>query len=97
MYRKQLAKTVANAYFSQYVDGNEVMNDPIIVFDSNTRQFEWQSSLTPLQDSEIQVDTLADGMFGDTKDFSEENLAEWLTEENDDYWLSIVEIVEQKK
>lgn len=96
MNRAQLATTVANAYFSQYIkDDGGVANDPIIVFDKNTQQFDWQSSLTPLQDSEIQVDTLTDGMFGDPEGQSEGDLTKWLAEENDDYWSSIIEAIER--
>jgi len=100
MKHSQLAETVADAYFSQYVNDDGVMNDPIIVFDTDTNRFSWQSSLTPLQDDEIQVDILAHGGFGDVEEGyddmaeAEKNLADWLTE-NDDYNNAIIEEIEK--
>lgn len=101
MNRKQLAETVAEAYLDQFVRDERVMNDVIIVYDVDTEQFSSQSSLTPLQDGEIQVDTLVDGGFGDwdiddeyTADDAEADMVRWLAEENDDYWNSIVEAIE---
>lgn len=93
MNRTQLAATVASAYFSQYINDEGVTNDPIIIFNKGTQEFDWLDILTPLQDNEIQVDTLEDGMFGDPED--EKGLAEWLAKENDDYWSFIVEAIER--
>ena len=95
MNRTQLAGIVSDAYFSQYINDNGVANDPIIVYDKNTKLFSWQSSLTPLQDDDTLVDTLTDGMFGDPEadGVSQGDLARWLAEENDDYWDAITEAI----
>ena len=59
--RKQFAKVVADAYFSQY--GSEkrrsrVMNNPAIDYDTDDGTFGWCSSLTPSGETEIRVDEL---------------------------------------
>jgi len=61
---KQYAKITADAYISQYITGEgRVMNDPMICMDADG--YIWsQSSLTPLGEDEIVLETLSEGMFG---------------------------------
>jgi len=61
---RRYAVAAADGYISQYVTGNgRVMNDPVIVMDD--QGYIWsQSSLTPLEEDEIVLETLQEGMFG---------------------------------
>lgn len=62
------ARTTADAYAGQYLSDHRVMGQPTIVYNRTTCQFGWQSSLTPVGDDEVVVDTLEEGVFGETGD-----------------------------
>lgn len=64
MNRQQFAETAARAYVAQFAtSGSPVMNQRIIVFDGT--HFSSQSSLTPVDDHEVVVMSLEEGIFGD--------------------------------
>jgi hypothetical protein len=67
---RQYAETVADAYVSQYIDpdGRKVMGSPVVYYNRTTKAFGWCSSLTPLSEDEVQLDTLEEGGFGETGD-----------------------------
>lgn len=93
MNRKQFARTVAEAYSEQYHDGSRVMNNPIITWDGE--EFGWQSSLTPLNEDEVQVMEIEDGCFGDipsdrTTKQAYSDIYDYLTDSAyDDNWLTV--------
>lgn len=95
--RKQFAKIVADAYFSQY--GSEqrrrrVMNNPAIDFNTDNGKFRWCSSLTPSGETEIRVDELEAGLFGDFNvddKNAEKSLSDYIANDADDYWNDIIE------
>lgn len=99
--RQQFAETVADAYFSQY--GSEsrrsvVMNNPAIDYDTDDGTFGWCSSLTPSNESEIRVDELEEGVFGDFNvddESSEQALIDYLVNDADDYWNNILEKINE--
>lgn len=64
------SKTCADAYVNQYVDpdGRKVMNNPVVYYNRTTESFGWCSSLTPLSEDEVWVETLELGIYGVTAD-----------------------------
>ena len=95
MKRDQFAEVVAIAYFDQFVRDEPVMNDVVIVYDTDTKKFYSQSSLTPVGATEKGVMTLKEGGFGDVGNtpLDEEALIQYLFEEDDDCWNSVVGII----
>jgi len=97
--RRQLAQVVADAYFSQYGPEerqSHVMNNPAIIYDSGT--FSWCSSLTPDDEGEIRVDELEEGAFGNfdaNEPGAEKALIDYIANDADDYWDSIVERIQE--
>ena len=71
---RDYAETCADIYVRQYIEHTGVMNNPIIVFDMDTKNFGWHSSLTPLTDDEVLVTTLENGCFGDDTGASPDEL-----------------------
>jgi len=45
---REFAKTVADAYVSQYHGGQLVMNMPVVYYNTETGKFGWCSTGTPL-------------------------------------------------
>ena len=91
--RTQFAQTVARAYFNQYVTYERpVMNDPQIYYNPDTGLFGSCSTLTPLSGGEVQVDVLEEGVFGEPSTL--DGLADYLAEECDDYWESVLSKIE---
>ena len=72
------AQVTADAYISQYVDGNKVMGDPVITYDNLTGKFDWQSQQSQLMDDQEIVFYLEDGCFGDDADLTRDGLAYYL-------------------
>lgn len=92
--RVEWSQVTAEAYIRQYASNAPRMNNVIIVYDLGTNHFSAQSSLTPLNDEEIKIDTLAEGMFGDTSDISanelQEELEAYLQHDAHDAWEEIL-------
>lgn len=65
---KNYAEVCANAYVGQFLLDDPVMNEPVIIFDTETKKFSFQSSLSPVQNGDIVVDTIEEGMYGETSD-----------------------------
>jgi hypothetical protein len=67
---KNFAEKCADAYVNNFIDpdGRKVMNQPVVYFNRTTEEFGWCSSLTPLSEGEIVVETLEQGCYGETGD-----------------------------
>ena len=62
------AATVAAAYAAQYLnDSGRMMNNPQIYFSLARDEFDYCSSLTPLSDSDVAIEEIEDGLYGDIK------------------------------
>jgi hypothetical protein len=96
--RKQFASVVADAFFSQYGPAERrsaVMNNPVIVYDTDDNSFGWCSSLTPLDENEICVLELSDDMFGvSSDDITERELATYLAKDADTMWSEVMSIID---
>ena len=88
MDRNQFAETAAKAYIEQFITGDKVMNDVVVVYDTTCQKFYSQSSLVPRHEDEILVLILKEGMFGDDE-VGEDDLVRHLAEA-DDIWGVIV-------
>ena len=97
MDRNEFAEVTAKAYARQYCTDNGVMNNPVIVYDTETEMFSSQSGLTPTDDMEIIVLELEDGMFGEYDPNSQKNtystLLRFLADENDDLWQAVTNTI----
>lgn len=85
---KDFAETVADAYVSQYVDqqGRRVMGQPVVYYNRTENRFGWTSSMTPLNDDEVLVETLERGIYGDEAETATEERAaivEFITSQTD--------------
>lgn len=103
MKRSQLAEIVSEAYFNQFSErATAVMNDAIIVYDTVREIFFWQSSISPIDDTDVIVDTLVEGQFGDwdikvgyTETNARTDLKRHINKENDDYWGMVQSVIRE--
>lgn len=97
MNRTQFAATVQAAYKKQFgIDGESspVMNNAIVVYDNESETFSSQSSLTPVYDSEVEVLTITDGMFGsDDEALTGDAISEFICQV-DDLWNEVLQVIE---
>lgn len=98
MNRQQFAATVAEAYVNQFsTDGSPVMNQAVIVYDGEN--FASQSSLSPVQDGEIVIIALEEGIFGDISaddPQAAQAIENFLTDSaSDEGWRDVEAIIEQ--
>lgn len=97
MNRNQFAKITAEAYMDQFVNGNGVMNEAIIVYDATEETFGWQSSLTPVYDNEVIVLELHEGMFG-SDDMEAELIEDYLIDSaSNDIWNEVTYTIQQAR
>lgn len=62
------AATVAAAYAAQYLnDSGGMMGNPQIYFSLARDEFDYCSSLTPLSDSDVAIEEIEEGLYGDPK------------------------------
>lgn len=60
------AAACADAYVSNYVSRDLVVSGhPIVTYDRKNGRFRWYSSLIPLNEEEVEVERLEQGMWGD--------------------------------
>ena len=87
--RKQWASTMAYAALNY----DQVMNEAIVTFDTKTGNFDWQSSLTPVSDSEIQIESdVRWEHYGDDKPTWDE-LRGYFANDTDEYWKTVEGII----
>lgn len=92
--RDQFAEIASEAYLEQYgSQPHPVMDEPVIDYDTEGNVFGWGSSLTPTSDTDIRVDTLEEGCFGNfdvTDPNAKRLLREYIANDADDYWTEIL-------
>lgn len=75
------------------------MNQAIVTWDGT--QFSWQSSLSPVDDGEIVIMSLEEGIFGDVNADDEHAttaIANFLTDSaSDEGWRDVLAIIEQAR
>jgi len=77
---KEFAKVVADAYVNQYHGGSRVMGTPIVYYNTETGEFGWCSSLTPLSDDEILIERVEEGNYGDTSNSTLDEIRQGIIE-----------------
>lgn len=83
---RTFAKVAADAYANQYMGGRQVMNMPVVYYNTETGAFGWCSSLTPLSAGEVVIETIEEGIYGETGEDAEiarEAIEAFITEEID--------------
>ena len=89
--KSEFAKACAEAYVNQYMLDNKVSGTPVIVYDSNGQTFAFQSSGSPMLDSEVEITTIDKGDYGDLNGCDAETakaaIEEMITMNADDEWL----------
>lgn len=97
--RRAYASTVAAAYANQYHPDRRfrcrVMGDAVVIYNHAENEFYYQSSLTPLEDDEVAIETIEEGVFGDTGTRQVRRQIESYVLERDDLWQDVLDRIRQ--
>lgn len=97
--RRRFAFVVAAAYSDQYHPlsryRSRVMGEADVIYNRTAGDFYYQSSLTPLEDDEVAVLTIEEGMFGDPGTRQVRRQIESYVLERDDLWQDVLDRIRQ--
>lgn len=93
--RNEFADVVAEAYSANWIKGNhKVSGAPAIDYDKATGRFSWGSSLNSVYSTEVRVDILEEGNFGELPEkYAKRTLRAYIAHHANQYWNTVLETI----
>ena len=93
MNRQDFAEQFAAAYMNQYGDdGSPVMGLPVVIYNTESSLFSWQSEHTPLTDAEYIAQNVEKEMAYIDQHTTADDIAQYVMA-SDNWWRDVQEVI----